>query len=80
ELRRTLVVALAIREASAKVRTGPPLDDEADYGLPMWAGVVPLRLTPSDPVADPRLPPGVPPPDHAVHYGGPQEVARKKGS
>jgi nitroimidazol reductase NimA-like FMN-containing flavoprotein (pyridoxamine 5'-phosphate oxidase superfamily) len=74
ELRGTLVVALPIREASAKVRTGPPLDDEEDYALPMWAGVLPLRLTPAEPVADPRLPPGVPPPGYAVRYGGPQAV------
>jgi nitroimidazol reductase NimA-like FMN-containing flavoprotein (pyridoxamine 5'-phosphate oxidase superfamily) len=41
ELRRTLVVSIPIDEASAKVRTGPPLDDEADYDLPIWAGVTP---------------------------------------
>jgi nitroimidazol reductase NimA-like FMN-containing flavoprotein (pyridoxamine 5'-phosphate oxidase superfamily) len=75
ELRRTLVVGLSIREASAKVRTGPPLDDEEDYALPMWAGVLPLRLVPGEPIADPRLPPGVPPPHHAVHYGGPRGVS-----
>jgi nitroimidazol reductase NimA-like FMN-containing flavoprotein (pyridoxamine 5'-phosphate oxidase superfamily) len=71
ELRRTLVVAIPIREASAKVRTGPPLDEEEDYRLPVWAGVVPLRLAASEPVADPRLA-GAPPPAYAVNYRGPR--------
>jgi uncharacterized protein len=47
------------RSASAKIRTGPPIDDEEDYTLPVWAGVLPLELTPHEPVADPRLKPGV---------------------
>jgi nitroimidazol reductase NimA-like FMN-containing flavoprotein (pyridoxamine 5'-phosphate oxidase superfamily) len=68
ELRRTLVVAIPICEASAKVRTGPPLDDEEDYGLPVWAGVVPLRLTAGTPIADPRLAPEIEPPAYAMHY------------
>jgi hypothetical protein len=45
---------------SAKVRTGPPIDDEEDYSLPIWAGVVPLHLEPGEPIADPRLAPGLP--------------------
>jgi nitroimidazol reductase NimA-like FMN-containing flavoprotein (pyridoxamine 5'-phosphate oxidase superfamily) len=53
ELRATLVLRLPIEEGSAKVRTGGPKDDEEDMGLPVWAGVVPLRLTPSAPVQDP---------------------------
>jgi nitroimidazol reductase NimA-like FMN-containing flavoprotein (pyridoxamine 5'-phosphate oxidase superfamily) len=52
ELRVTTVLALPIAEASAKIRTGGPVDDEADYSLPVWAGVVPLKLTPGEPVAD----------------------------
>jgi nitroimidazol reductase NimA-like FMN-containing flavoprotein (pyridoxamine 5'-phosphate oxidase superfamily) len=72
ELRRTLVVSIAIDEASAKVRTGPPLDDEEDYALPMWAGVLPLRLTPGEPIPDPRLPRGVAPPPHVTGYDGPK--------
>src|SRR5713226_6809102 len=52
ELAATLVLRLPIEEASAKVRTGPPLDDEEDYALECWAGVVPLRLTPGMPVPD----------------------------
>ncbi len=49
ELRKTLVVSVPIQEASAKVRTGPPLDDEPDYELPIWAGVLPLRWPPAVP-------------------------------
>lgn len=56
ELRATTVLRLSLAEASAKVCTGPPLDDEEDYKLPAWAGVIPLRLAPEAPVADPRLP------------------------
>jgi nitroimidazol reductase NimA-like FMN-containing flavoprotein (pyridoxamine 5'-phosphate oxidase superfamily) len=52
ELRQTLVLALPIDEASAKIRTGGPVDDEEDYALPVWAGVLPLKLTPGAPLAD----------------------------
>jgi nitroimidazol reductase NimA-like FMN-containing flavoprotein (pyridoxamine 5'-phosphate oxidase superfamily) len=64
ELRATRVVALPLDEASAKVRSGPPKDDEADYGLPCWAGELPLRLTPAEPLPDPRLRGETPVPDH----------------
>ena len=52
ELRQTLVLALPLEEASAKIRSGGPVDDEADYALPVWAGVVPLRLVAGEPVAE----------------------------
>lgn len=52
ELRQTLVLALPLDEASAKIRTGGPVDDEEDYALPVWAGVVPLKLTPGEGIAD----------------------------
>lgn len=52
ELRQTLVLALPLDEASAKIRTGGPVDDEEDYAMPIWAGVLPLKLTPSDPIPD----------------------------
>ena len=55
ELRATLVLAVPVTEASAKIRAGGPLDDEDDYALPCWAGVIPLRLTPLAPVPDARL-------------------------
>jgi len=66
ELKQTLVVAIPIREASAKIRTGPPKDDEEDYSLPIWAGVLPLRLTATVPVPDPRLQPGIALPKHLI--------------
>ena len=59
ELNATTVLALPITEASAKVRSGPPADDEEDYALPCWAGVLPLKLTALAPQPDPRLPAGV---------------------
>ena len=68
EMRATLVLALPLAEASAKVRTGPPVDDEEDYGLPVWAGVVPLCLAAGVPVSDPRLQAGVEPPPHVLNY------------
>lgn len=68
EMKQTTVLCLPMEEASAKIRTGPPLDDEEDYALPMWAGVVPLTLVAGEPVNDPRLPEGVPVPEYAAHY------------
>lgn len=59
ELRATAVLRLPLDEASAKVRTGGPLDDEPDYELPVWAGTVGLRLTAGNPEPDERLAPGV---------------------
>jgi len=59
ELKATRVLRLPIEEASAKVRTGPPVDDEEDYDLACWAGVLPFRLKIGAPVADPRLKPGI---------------------
>jgi hypothetical protein len=55
ELKATAVLEFPIEEASAKVRQGPPIDDEPDYDLPFWAGVVPLTLEAKTPIADPRL-------------------------
>jgi len=52
EVRSTLVLKVPLDEASAKVRTGGPLDDDEDMGLPVWAGVVPLRLEPGEPIAE----------------------------
>jgi nitroimidazol reductase NimA-like FMN-containing flavoprotein (pyridoxamine 5'-phosphate oxidase superfamily) len=57
ELKATLVLKLPIEEFSAKVRTGPPIDDEDDYAFPAWAGVLPLGLEARAPVPDPRLEP-----------------------
>jgi nitroimidazol reductase NimA-like FMN-containing flavoprotein (pyridoxamine 5'-phosphate oxidase superfamily) len=71
ELAATAVLALPLAEVSAKVRTGPPKDDDPDYDLPIWAGVLPLALTPGDPVPDPVLDPSIPPPDHVATWARP---------
>lgn len=68
EMAATLVLALPIEEASAKVRTGPPKDPKDDLGLPMWAGVIPLSLEPGAPEPDPHLPPGTPVPEYLQPY------------
>lgn len=69
ELKATTVLAMPIDEASAKVRTGPPKDDEEDYGLDIWAGVLPLSVQPGVPVPDPRLKAGVETvPEYVVKY------------
>ena len=77
ELKATLVLRLPLVEVSAKVRTGPPLDDEDDYRLPVWAGEVPLRLTAGAPVADPRLDPEVEPPPSVRDYSRPAKRERQ---
>ena len=68
ELQLTTVLAIPLTEASVKVRTGPPVDDEEDYDLPVWAGVVPLRMVANEPIADPRLAPNIPSPRYAIDY------------
>jgi nitroimidazol reductase NimA-like FMN-containing flavoprotein (pyridoxamine 5'-phosphate oxidase superfamily) len=68
EMKATSVLALPIEEASAKVRTGPPIDDDEDYALPIWAGVLPLRMVPGAPVPDERLLPGLAAPDNVTAY------------
>lgn len=68
EMKQTTVLCLPLEEASAKIRTGPPLDDEEDYALPMWAGIVPLKLTAGEPINDPRLSAEIPVPDYAANY------------
>ncbi len=55
ELKATSVLKLPLTECSAKVRTGPPNDDDEDMPLPVWAGVIPLELTPRPPIPDPKL-------------------------
>ncbi len=62
ELRQTLVLRLPITEGSAKVRSGGPIDDDDDLSLPVWAGVVPLRLVPGAPIQDAGQPTDLPAP------------------
>jgi nitroimidazol reductase NimA-like FMN-containing flavoprotein (pyridoxamine 5'-phosphate oxidase superfamily) len=68
ELDATAVLSFPIEEASAKIRTGPPIDKEADYGSPIWAGVLPLALTASEAITDERCLPGATVPDYIRTY------------
>ncbi len=68
EMKATTVLSLDLEEVSAKVRTGPPLDDEEDYSLDVWAGVLPLKLVAGEPIKDPRLKAGIEPPSHLFKY------------
>ncbi len=68
ELKATSVLEFVIEEASAKVRTGPPLDDEEDYTLRVWAGVVPLELRAKAPVPDSRLVDGAEAPEYVLQF------------
>jgi nitroimidazol reductase NimA-like FMN-containing flavoprotein (pyridoxamine 5'-phosphate oxidase superfamily) len=69
ELAATAAVRIPIREASAKIRTGPAIDDDADLDADVWAGVIPLSLTPGEPEPNPDLKAGVPMPDYVRNYG-----------
>ena len=68
ELKATSVIRVPLDEVSAKIRTGPPVDDDEDYQLDCWAGEVPLTLVPQAPVADPLLPSGIALPAYARDY------------
>ncbi len=68
ELSSTMVLSIPLREVSAKIRTGPPLDAETDYSWPCWAGEIPLRLTALPPVGDPRLGPDIELPQWVKEY------------
>ncbi|MEZ5428899.1 MAG: pyridoxamine 5'-phosphate oxidase family protein [Pyrinomonadaceae bacterium] len=68
EMKATTVLRLPIEEASAKIRTGDPVDDEEDYDMDVWAGVIPLNLAAGKPVDDERAKPGIEPPDHVLNY------------
>jgi nitroimidazol reductase NimA-like FMN-containing flavoprotein (pyridoxamine 5'-phosphate oxidase superfamily) len=72
EMRATMVLALSLVEASAKIRIGPPVDDEEDYELPVWAGVLQLRLATGEAIPDPRLPDGIELPPYIRDYKRPQ--------
>jgi len=68
EMKGTTVLALKLEEVSAKVRIGGPVDDEEDYSLPVWAGVLPLAQIPRAPVPDERLKAGTPVPMYVTNY------------
>ena len=68
ELKATNVLSFEIEEGSAKVRTGAPSDDMEDYSLPYWAGELPLKLTPGNPILDPKLSVGIAIPENIANY------------
>lgn len=68
ELKATRILSLPLTEASAKVSAGPPTDPAEDASWPVWAGVIPIRLTTAAPEPAPDLAPGLTPPDHATGY------------
>lgn len=70
ELKATSVIRLPIHEFSAKVRTGPPIDDEEDYSFPVWAGVVPLTLQAGNPIIDKQV--ELPVPEYVRNYSRPR--------
>lgn len=68
EMKQTTIVAVEIESASAKIRVGPPKDDEEDLNLPVWAGVLPIRQVYGEPIADPLLREGIEVPDYVRRY------------
>jgi nitroimidazol reductase NimA-like FMN-containing flavoprotein (pyridoxamine 5'-phosphate oxidase superfamily) len=76
ELKGTSVLALPLLEVSAKIRTGPPKDDEEDLAIPVWAGELPLRITAGAPVNDPQLPAGISPPAYVTRYSRPSQTTK----
>lgn len=81
ELKATTVLELLIEEASCKLRSGSPLDDENDYGLPVWAGVLPLSLNSLPPIPDDKLIDGVTVPAYVRCYnarlqGGARQLSK----
>jgi nitroimidazol reductase NimA-like FMN-containing flavoprotein (pyridoxamine 5'-phosphate oxidase superfamily) len=68
ELKATSILRLPLTEVSAKIRSGPAEDDAPDYALPVWAGVIPLSLTPGVAIRDEKCDPSIPTPAYAAHY------------
>lgn len=64
ELKATAVLSLPLTEGSAKIRTGPPGEEDEDYALDAWAGVIPITTRRGEPIPDPQLRAGIPIPDH----------------
>jgi len=74
EINATTLVSLPITEVSAKIRCGPASDDEQDYSLPIWAGVIPLELRAAPPLADEKLPTSILTPDYITAYRRPKTI------
>ena len=68
ELKATSVLRVSIEEFSAKIRTGPPIDDKEDYSFPTWAGVIPLEMRTGNAINDPCLDPGRGVPEYVRNY------------
>jgi len=68
ELKATSILRLPLTEVSAKVRTGPPMDDTPDLPLPIWAGVIPLRMVADPPIRDAGCSPEIPAPEYVLRY------------
>jgi len=72
ELKGTMVVAVRLVEASAKVRTGFAVNEDEDYAAPAWTGVIPMKWSSLAPVPDPRGKPSIAPPPNIQKYSRPQ--------
>lgn len=72
EMKATTIMTIPLNEASAKVRTGPPGEEEEDYALAHWAGVIPLPMVPGVPEPDPKLADGIDVPDYVKDYRRPR--------
>ena len=68
ELKATSILKLELSEVSAKIRSGPVMDDEEDYALPIWAGIVPMHLQAEPPIRDERCDASIATPEYAAHY------------
>ncbi len=68
ETKSTMIIAVEIESASAKIRTGPAKDDEEDYNMNVWAGILPVRLSFGEPIKDDRLPESIPVPEYLTKY------------
>ena len=68
EIRQTSTIEVPLEDVGAKVSTGPPEDDESDMDAGVWAGVIPLSITPGEPIPDPHLPAGINLPDYLDPY------------
>ncbi len=77
EVEATLVIRIPIEECSAKVRSGPPADDEKDMEFPVWAGVIPVQQTWLKPEPDPLMPADTPVPDYVARYSGSSSADRR---
>ncbi|MGG7566026.1 pyridoxamine 5'-phosphate oxidase family protein [Rhodovulum sp. DZ06] len=72
DLKATMVLGMKIEEGAAKVRTGGPIDEDEDYDLPIWAGVIPVKMVAGEAIPDPRNLPGVEMPEHVKGYRFPE--------